>query len=248
MGGILDYAPGTTVVHRLNPIVKIVFAFCTCVAAFLTESLPALCALLALDVAVGCAGGIPQRTLRLLSGLVKVSVFLFVLQVLFIRSGTPVFFFVTDAGVHTACLVVLRLIVATMPLALMLALTPMSDLSNALVKVARLPYHYAFAFTTALRFIPVFTGEMRQIMEAQTARGVEFDTGNPLRKVSLILPLCIPMLVSSVGRVQQSALAAETRGFYLRDRASGYRDYPFGALDAAALALTAAVVAFGVVL
>ncbi len=248
MGGILDYAPGTTVVHRLNPIVKIVFAFCTCVAAFLTESLPALCALLALDVAVGCAGGIPQRTLRLLSSLVKVSVFLFVLQVLFIRSGTPVFFFVTDAGVHTACLVVLRLIVATMPLALMLALTPMSDFSNALVKVARLPHRYAFAFTTALRFIPVFTGEMRQIMEAQTARGVEFDTGNPLRKVSLVLPLCMPMLVSSVGRVQQSALAAETRGFYLRDRASGYRDYPFGALDAAVLALTAAVVAFGVVL
>lgn len=248
MGGILDYAPGATVVHRLNPIVKIVFAFCTCVAAFLTESPPALCALLALDVAVGCAGGIPQRTLRLLSGLAKVSVFLFVLQVLFIRSGTPVFFFVTDVGVHTACLVVLRLIVATMPLALMLALTPMSDLSNALVKVARLPYRYAFAFTTALRFIPVFTGEMRQIMEAQTARGVEFDTGNPLRKVGLVLPLCMPMLVSSVGRVQQSALAAETRGFYLRDRASGYRDYPFGALDAGALALTVAVVAFGVVL
>ena len=248
MGGILDYAPGATVVHRLNPIAKIVFAFCTCVAAFLTESLPALCALLALDVAAGCAGGIPQRTLRLLSGLVKVSVFLFVLQVLFIRSGTPVFFFVTDVGVHTACLVVLRLIVATMPLALMLALTPMSDLSNALVKVARLPYRYAFAFTTALRFIPVFTGEMRQIMEAQTARGVEFDTGNPLRKVGLVLPLCMPMLVSSVGRVQQSALAAETRGFYLRDRASGYRDYPFGALDAGALALTVAVVAFGVVL
>lgn len=248
MGGILDYAPGATVVHRLNPIVKIVFAFCTCVAAFLTESLPALCALLALDVAVGCAGGIPQRTLRLLSGLVKVSVFLFVLQVLFIRSGTPVFFFVTDVGVHTACLVVLRLVVATMPLALMLALTPMSDLSNALVKVARLPYRYAFAFTTALRFIPVFTGEMRQIMEAQTARGVEFDTSNPLRKVGLVLPLCMPMLVSSVGRVQQSALAAETRGFYLRDRASGYRDYPFGALDAGALALTVAVVAFGVVL
>lgn len=248
MGGILDYAPGATVVHRLNPIVKIVFAFCTCVAAFLTESLPALCALLALDVAVGCAGGIPQRTLRLLSGLVKVSVFLFVLQVLFICSGTPVFFFVTDVGVHTACLVVLRLIVATMPLALILALTPMSDLSNALVKVARLPYRYAFAFTTALRFIPVFTGEMRQIMEAQTARGVEFDTGNPLRKVGLVLPLCMPMLVSSVGRVQQSALAAEARGFYLRDRASGYRDYPFGALDAGALALTVAVVAFGVVL
>ena len=248
MGGILDYAPGATVVHRLNPIVKIVFAFCTCVAAFLTESLPALCALLALDVAVGCAGGIPQRTLRLLSGLVKVSVFLFVLQVLFIRSGTPVFFFVTDVGVHTACLVVLRLVVATMPLALMLALTPMSDLSNALVKVARLPYRYAFAFTTALRFIPVFTGEMRQIMEAQTARGVEFDTSNPLRKVGLVLPLCMPMLVSSVGRVQQSALAAETRGFYLRDRASGYRDYPFGALDAGALALIVAVVAFGVVL
>lgn len=246
MGGILDYAPGATVVHRLNPIVKIVFAFCPCVAAFLTESLPALCALLALDVAVGCAGGIPQRTLRLLSGLVKVSVFLFVLQVLFIRSGTPVFFFVTDVGVHTACLVVLRLIVATMPLALMLALTPMSDLSNALVKVARLPYRYAFAFTTALRFIPVFTGEMRQIMEAQTARGVEYDTPNPLKKLRLMLPLCIPLLISSVGKTDATALAAEQRGFYLRTRASAYKRYPLAGRDIAALALCVGLIVLGI--
>lgn len=247
MDGVLDYAPGTTIVHRLNPLVKIAFAFCVCVAAFLTESLPVLACLLAVGIAVGCAGGIPRRTVRLLATLVKVSIFLFVLQVLFIRSGTPVFLFVTDAGLRTATLVVMRLIVATMPLALMLALTPMNDLTNALVKIARLPYRYAFTLTTALRFIPVFAAEMRQIMEAQTARGVEFDTRNPLRKVSLVLPLCMPMLVGSVGRVQQSALAAEMRGFYLRGQDSGYRDYRFALADGAVLVLSVCLIAVGVV-
>ena len=61
MDGVLDYAPGTTIVHRLNPLVKIAFAFCVCVAAFLTESLPVLACLLAVGIAVGCAGGIPRR-------------------------------------------------------------------------------------------------------------------------------------------------------------------------------------------
>ena len=88
---------------------------------------------------------------------------------------------------------------------------------------------------------------MRQIMEAQTARGVEFDTRNPLRKVSLVLPLCMPMLVGSVGRVQQSALAAEMRGFYLRGQDSGYRDYRFALADGAVLVLSVCLIAVGVV-
>ena len=85
---------------------------------------------------------------------------------------------------------------------------------------------------------------MNAIMEAQTARGVEYDTRNPIRKLQLMLPLCVPLLVSSVGRTEATALAAEQRGFYLRTRESSYRRYPLVARDWAVLALCVALVAW----
>jgi energy-coupling factor transport system permease protein len=217
-----------------------------CVAAFVSSSIVFLLALLALSIGLGFLGGIRKKTLALTWALVRVSAFLFVLQVLFIRTGTPVFLFVTDEGLITAFRVVLRLMDATMPLALMLALTRMNDLANALVKVVRLPYRYAFTLTTALRFIPVFTDEMSAIMESQTARGVDFDTKNPLRKLGLMMPLCVPLLITSVGRTGQAAMAAEVRGFYLRDRHSGSKEYPFKARDGVALLAMLALVALAV--
>lgn len=246
MAGLLDYSAGSTVLHRLNPIAKIALALAVCIAAFLSDSFVYLLALLAFNVCIGLVGGIRKKTFSLLFGLVKICIFLFVLQVLFIRTGTPVFLFVTDEGLRIATLVVLRLIDATMPLALMLALTQMSDLSNALVKVLHLPYKYAFTVTTALKFIPVFTDEMSSIIESQTARGVDFDTKNPIRKLRLVLPLCAPLLITSVGRTEQAAMAAEVRGFYLRDRSSGSKEYPFGVIDGGALAVIVVLVVLAV--
>jgi energy-coupling factor transport system permease protein len=106
----------------------------------------------------------------------------------------------------------------------------------------RLPYKYAFTITTALRFIPIFTNEMGLIMEAQMARGVEFDTKNPIKKLALVLPLSAPLLISSVGRTNYIAMAAEVRGFYLRTRTSGVKHYPFKLLDAIAILLTVAII------
>jgi energy-coupling factor transport system permease protein len=248
MSGLLDYTAGSTILHRLHPLTKIALAISICVAAFLSSNIIYLLILLAFSISLGLIGGIRKKTLSLVFGLIKISVFLFILQLLFVRAGTPLFLFVTDEGLRIALIVVLRLMTATIPLALMLALmlalTQMSDLSNALVKVARLPYRYAFTITTALRFIPVFTGEMTSIIESQTARGVNFDTKNPLRKLRLMMPLCVPLLITSVGRTEQAAMAAEVRGFYLRDRLSGSKKYPFKAQDLGALLIMILLVSF----
>ena len=111
-----------------------------------------------------------------------------------------------------------------------------------------IPYRYAFTFTTALRFVPVFSQEMNAIMEAQTARGVEYDTKNPIRKLQLMLPLCVPLLVSSVGKTDATALAAEQRGFYLRTRESSYKRYPMVGRDVVVLVACAALVVAGALL
>jgi energy-coupling factor transport system permease protein len=125
----------------------------------------------------------------------------------------------------------------------MLSVTRMSDISNVLNRRLRIPYKYTFALTTAIRFIPLFAGEMEAIMEAQIARGVDFDTKNFFKKVRLLLPLCVPLLVSSVRRIEEGAISAELRGFNFRTPASGYKRYPPGWGDYAALLALAAIIA-----
>ncbi len=245
MKGILEYSAGDTPVHRLNPVVKILLALCVCVAAFASDSIFFLLFLLALDLVVGAAGFVFGKALRLLLSLLRVGSLLFVLQLLFVREGRPLFLFVTCGGLTAALRLVLRLTAACIPLALMLSLTRTNDLTDSLVKVCRMPYKYAFTLATALRFIPLFMSEMAGIMEAQTARGVEFDAGGFFKKLRLILPLCVPLLMISVRKIDGAAVAAEVRGFNLRTRLSGYRDYPFRAADLAALAVCAVLVAAG---
>ena len=75
-----------------------------------------------------------------------------------------------------------------------------------------------------------------------------FDKAKGLKKFSMILPLCAPLLISSVRRTDQTAAAAEVRGFRLRTRQSGYKQYPFTTLDLAAAVFCALLIAGAVLL
>lgn len=247
MNHILQYIPGDSLIHRMNPITKIVLTMLICASAFITDHPLYLTGLLAADLLIGILAGVANRTWSIFRGLLKIAVFLFVLQTLLTRRGTPIFWIITDEGLLTAGRVVLRLIVVCMPLALVLAVTRISDLTNALTQVAHVPYPYAFTLATAIRFIPQFLEEMNGIMEAQSARGVAFDQAKGLKKFSMILPLCAPLLISSLRQTEQTAVAAEVRGFRMRTRESGYKRYPFTWLDAGA-AIFGAVLITGAIM
>ncbi len=248
MNDLFRYIPGHSVIHRLNPVTKIFLTIAICAAAFISDNLFFLLGLLAVDLLIGVLAGVAGRTWSILRGLLKIAVFLFVLQALLYRKGTPVFWIITDLGLLTAGKVVLRLMVVCMPLALVLAVTPINDLTNSLVQVLHVPYPYAFTLSTAIRFIPQFLEEMSGIMEAQTARGVAFDQAKGLKKFSMMLPLCAPLLISSVRRSDQTAIAAEVRGFRLRTRSSGYKQYPFTSLDLGTVLFCALLIAGAILL
>ena len=248
MVNVIDYVPGDTVLHRLNPIAKLALAAGIIIATFLGDTYPMLVGLLALTLALGAYAGVFKNLLSLLKLLVPLAVVMLALQTAFVRTGDVVALWMTVDGLVTGSKACLRLLGVALPLILMLTVTKLNDLANACVEILHVPYRYAFTFTTALRFVPVFSQEMNAIMEAQTARGVEYDTKNPFKKVQLMLPLCIPLLVSSVGKTDATALAAEQRGFYLRTRESSYKRYPFDAIDYAALLIAAALIVSGVLL
>lgn len=248
MKGFLGYAEGNSVLHRLNPMTKLILAFGLCTSCFLTQNHAVVAVIALFNLCLGALAGISRRSFRMFVSLLKLSAILFLIQVFFVGQGNilltlPFGLRVTDAGVSFSAILALRFMAATMPLSLMLSITRMSDISNVLVRYLRIPYKYAFVLTTAIRFIPLFAEEMTGIMEAQTARGVRFDAKNFFGKVRLLLPLCVPLLISSVRRIEVSAISAELRGFNLRNRSSGYKRYSFGARDAAALFVCLAIIA-----
>jgi energy-coupling factor transport system permease protein len=240
VNGFLGYVHGNSALHAMNPLTKLIMAFALCTSCFLTTSHALVIAIIIFNLGMAAIAGIFKRTLGILFSLLKLSIVLFFVQLFFVREGNiilslPFNLYVTDLGLSFSSLFVLRLTAATMPLAMMLLVTRMSDIANVLVRSFHIPYKYAFALTTAIRFTPLFSEEMTYVMEAQMARGVEFDTKNFFKKLRLLLPLCVPLLISSVRKVEIGAISAELRGFNLRTRTSGYKKYSYGKYDVTAI-------------
>lgn len=247
MRSAFSYVPGTSFFHKLSPLSLFAAALVVCIAAAVSPSSLFVLGLIVALLGCAAAAGVFRQSIKLVLGLGSLALIVLVLQVLFVRTGTvyaqagPLL--VTSDGVSSGVLVVLKVVCMVLPLSLAFMVVPVNALANELVSKCRLPYKYAFAITTAIRFIPLFMQEMGQIMEAQKARGVCFDTRNVFKKAALMVPLAVPLLVDSVKRTDAIAIGAELRGFSLRGPASAYHTYPFGARDAALAAACAAVVA-----
>lgn len=218
MKQMLEYVHGNSIFHRLNPLIKLLWAFVTCVACFISSSHLFLLGVLLMTILIAGISGVLGRAMGVFKALLVLGLFLMLFQLLFTPHGRVYFYIlpgvpVTDLGLSFSFLLMLKMMAALSPLSLMLMLTPMNELLTAMTHNLRVPYRYAFVVVTALRFIPTFSQEMDQIMQAQRSRGHETDTRNPFKKVRVILPMCIPLLISSVRRVETMAISLETRGF-----------------------------------
>lgn len=240
MKGFLEYVDGTSVLHRMNPVTKLACSFLICIACFCTSNLPFLLAVLAGGLLLAVFCGMTRQVVGLAKAVLMFSLILAIVQILTTPGGVALVMlpwgYIGTAGLMAAFTTVIRLLAAAIPLFLTLYVTRMTDLANALVKNVHLPYKYAFTFTSTIRFIPAFLNDMAAIMEAQTARGVRFDQGGIVSRVRLTVPLCVPLLVSSVRKINSAAIAAEARGFSLRNAKSGYREYPMALRDGVAMA------------
>ena len=239
MATFLEYVPGNSVLHRMNPVAKLGVAFLFALSCFLTSNLVYLGILLvvALLLAVSCK--MTKATAGLLKAVFFFSLILAVVQILTTPAGTRFiglpWGYIGTGSLLAALTTIVRLSAAAIPLFLTFYVTKINDITNAMVKVCHVPYKYAFTFSSAVHFIPVFLKDMSSIIEVQTARGVEFDKGGLVNKFRLMVPLCVPLLVGSVRRTNSAAVSAELRGFNLRTRESGLKQYPFSVLDTAAL-------------
>lgn len=248
----LEYVPGDSLLHRLNPTAKFFAALVFAIACFCTTNLVFLAAMLAIGIALALSCKMMRPTFGLMKAVLVFSAILAIIQLLTVPKGMRLvplpWGYIGTESVRAAGTTILRLEACAIPLFLVFYVTKINDLTNAAVKNLHVPYKYAFTFSSTVHFIPVFMNDMSAIMEAQTARGVEFDQGGIANKIRLMVPLCVPLLVSSVRKTNSAAIAAEVRGFDLRTRESGYKEYPLRAADWGVLAASFALLALAVAL
>ena len=246
MKAVLQYVPGESFFHKLHPITKIIWAVLIGVLCFVFQNVWLLGSIAVINLLIFLTSGIAREGKPILKMFGVICALLLFFTVFFNREGTVLVSYgiiiITENGVLQGLLMTFRTIGALLPIGIMIMLTPANDLAAAVVRYFRVPYKYAFAVTATLRFIPMLTGEMHQIIQAQTARGCDIDKGGPVKRFARVVPLTVPLLSSSVKKTEQMAISLEVRGFGAGKRSS-YRKTRFGIRDIAVLALS--LVAYG---
>jgi energy-coupling factor transport system permease protein len=160
--------------------------------------------------------------LRGLKGILSILIFTAILNVFFAPGNTVLFSFykirITQEGLVLAGQMALRLCLLIIGSSLLTLTTSPIQLTDALeylmkpLKKIGVPSHeIAMMMTIALRFIPTLMEEMEKIMKAQTARGADFDTGGIIKKAKGLIPLLVPLFISSFRRADDLAQAMEAR-------------------------------------
>ena len=92
-------------------------------------------------------------------------------------------------------------------------LTTSPDRLGLALQQSHIPYEFCFAFTTAVRFVPVLADEAQTIMDAQKARGLELEHGNLIKRIRNYIPILIPLIVNAIRRSLELAEAMDSRGW-----------------------------------
>ena len=217
-----QYYQTDSVLHRLDPRVKLVGTFAYLISLFVVNSFAGY-ALAALFLAVMIKlSNVPFR--YIVRGM-KTIVFLLLITVLFnlfLTPGEVVWqawvFKITKEGISFAIRMALRLSLLILGSSIMTLTTTPTQLTDALetlmnpLKKVHVPVHeIAMMMSIALRFIPILIDETNKIMKAQMARGADFESGNIITKAKNMIPLLVPLFVSAFRRANDLALAMEAR-------------------------------------
>jgi len=219
-----QYCEGNSVIHKLDPRVKIIIALLYIVVIFLAKSLSAFALLIVSSaVFIALAGLSPRMILRSMKPLLFVIIFTAVINIFWMTGDTLlVKFWIIEIyleGIINAVLIVLRIVLlivastvfltyTTTPLALTDGL---EQLLSPLKKIHVPVHEFSMMMTIALRFIPTLIDETKKIMNAQTARGADFTSGSIISRAKALIPILIPLFVSSFRRADELATAMECR-------------------------------------
>ena len=217
-----QYFPGKSVLHRLDPRMKILLTVGYIVMLFTVSNPLGLCVgILFLIFAYAISGIPPRMSTKSLKPVIPIIIFTTVLNMLFVK-GDPLFdwwiFHISRQGLLTAVVMTIRIICLIAGTSLLTYTTSPITLTDGLerlmkpLKKVHFPVHeLSMMMTIALRFIPTLIEETDKIMSAQKARGADLESGGIMQRARALVPILIPLFVSAFRRADELALAMECR-------------------------------------
>ena len=218
-----QYYPGESVIHKLDSRVKILLTIAFIVAVFLVEDFAGFLLPIGFLAVVYALSKMPFKViLGTLKPVLVLVIITAVLNLLFYSSGEIIFEWafikIRDEALEFCAFMALRLILLVLGSSVMTLTTQPVELSDGLeslltpLKWVKFPVHeLALIMSIALRFIPTLTNEADRIIKAQMARGADFESGNLFAKAKALIPILIPLLVSSFRRADELADAMDAR-------------------------------------
>lgn len=220
-----QYIPGDSLIHRLDPRTKLLTSVWFILLIFMASTWWTYLVLVGLVLGAALLSGIPIRYyingLKPLTMLILVTV---IFQLVFSKGETTIFEIgfinISLEGLINSIKIIIRFVlIVFMSTILTLTTTPLeiADGIESLLKPLKrfkVPVQeIALILSIALRFVPTLMQETEKIMNAQRARGVDFSSGSLIERMKKVVPLLIPLFISSIDRADQLAVAMTARGY-----------------------------------
>ncbi|MBU3091393.1 energy-coupling factor transporter transmembrane protein EcfT [Clostridium sp. CM028] len=220
-----QYIPGESFVHKLDPRFKILISLLFIVDLFLVNNFIGYLFIIIFLLATIIIANLSFKYIY--NGLKPILVLLLITAVLniFMTSGKELnlifhygFINVYKEGLIVAAFMILRLVFLIMGTSILTLTTSPIELTDGIENLLNpfkrigVPAHeLAMMMTIALRFIPTLMDETDKIMKAQMARGADFESGNLISRAKSLIPILVPLFISSFRRADELAMAMESR-------------------------------------
>lgn len=222
-----QYVPGESFIHKIDPRVKIILSLLYIIDLFIINDFKGYIYVLIFTFFIIFVSKVHFKYIY--KGLKPIFILLIITAVInvLMTKGTPDtliyrFKFITiySEGLRTAAFMVLRLTFLIVGTSLLTLTTSPIELTDGIEKLLNpykkigLPAHeLAMMMTIALRFIPTLMDETDKIMKAQMARGADFESGSLINRAKNLIPILVPLFISSFRRADELATAMEARGY-----------------------------------
>ena len=242
-----QFFPGNSPIHRLDPRTKILITGIFMVILFLPDNILGYALLTVFIAAVIAASAIP---FTLIFKSVKPLLFIIILTTvlnIFYTAGEPLFppvrlWFLTISvsanGIKLAAFMVIRIVYLIIGTSMLTYTTSPIVLTDGLesllkpLKKIKVPVHeFSMMMTIALRFIPTLIEETEKIINAQKARGADFNSGGLIKRAKALVPILVPLFVSAFRRAEELAIAMECRCYRGDEGRTKLKVYKFTSVD-----------------
>ena len=220
-----QFFPGRSVIHRLDPRTKIILATLFIVSVFVANNPVSFLFLTVFTVIMILLSKISLKVIiKGVKPIIFIVIFTALINIFLTKGeGAPLFSFwvieIYTEGIARALMMAFRVILLIVGTSILLTYTtsPISltdGLESRLspIKVFKVPVHtFAMMMSIALRFIPTLVEETEKIMNAQKSRGADFTSGSLVQRGKALIPILVPLFVSSFKRAEELATAMECR-------------------------------------